>query len=91
MDKTDKMEILAAIGQLGGMIGELDRKVGELDKKVGELDKKVDELARDAKATASRLDRLDGQFSVVVTWMQSMDQRFTALMHPYEPRKPAAG
>ena len=35
--------------------------------------------------------RLEGELSIIVQWMSSMDQRFMALMSPYKPpRKPAA-
>ena len=35
--------------------------------------------------------RLEGELGIIVQWMNSMDQRFTALMSPYmPPRKPAA-
>ena len=34
---------------------------------------------------------LKGQMSIMAAWMQSIDQRFTALMAPVNPpRKPAA-
>ncbi|MBF0335309.1 MAG: hypothetical protein HQL40_16960 [Alphaproteobacteria bacterium] len=59
MERSDKDEILAAIGQVAA---------------------KVDALG-------DRVTRVEGQMSIIVSWMQSMDQRVTALMHP---RKPAA-
>ncbi|GAA4251532.1 hypothetical protein GBZ26_14250 [Azospirillum formosense] len=37
------------------------------------------------------LRELKGQMSIMLTWLQSMDQRFSALMAPVNPpRKPAA-
>ncbi|MFN3077221.1 MAG: hypothetical protein ABT940_10135 [Alphaproteobacteria bacterium] len=37
-----------------------------------------------------RLTGVEGQVGVAVQWLQSVDNRFVALMHPFEPRKPAA-
>lgn len=73
MERSDKDEILASIGQVAATLGAwMDR-----------LDAKIDALG-------DRVTRVEGQMTIIVHWIQSMDQRFTALMHPYEPRKPAA-
>lgn len=37
----------------------------------------------------TRLTHIEGQFSVLLPWVQSMDQRFTAIMHPYDPTPPS--
>ena len=49
----------------------------------------------DIKATQGRLEPMlsklvDGRIEGRGQWLQTMDPRFTAPMHPYEPRKPAA-
>lgn len=56
------------------------------------LTKVLDKLeAQDAKLSAMReehsaaMARLDGQMSIIVQWLQSMDQRFTAIMTPHVP------
>ncbi|MEO5374584.1 MAG: hypothetical protein H7840_09930 [Alphaproteobacteria bacterium] len=46
----------------------------------------IAEQRRQADAIAG----LRGRMVVSLQWLQSMDQHFVALMHPYEPRKPAA-
>ncbi|CAO3443277.1 hypothetical protein [Azospirillum argentinense] len=43
------------------------------------------------RAMEGDLRELKGQMSIMLTWLQSMDQRFSALMAPVNPpRKPAA-
>jgi hypothetical protein len=37
----------------------------------------------------TRLTHIEGQLSVLLAWMQAVDQRFTAIMHPYEPTPPS--
>ena len=54
------------------------------------LDGRMDRLEGKLERLDGDVREVKGQMSIIVTWMQSMDQRFTALMHPYEPRKPAA-
>ncbi|MBF0373455.1 MAG: hypothetical protein HQL39_08550 [Alphaproteobacteria bacterium] len=76
MERSDKDEILAAIGQMAARMDGLESKVDRLSTKID--------------AVGDRVTRVEGQMSIIVSWMQSMDQRVTALMHPYEPRKPAA-
>lgn len=53
------------------------------------------EMVRDVrdeqKLHADRLARLEGKHDVMLAWLQSMDQRFGALMAPVTPpKKPAA-
>ena len=61
---------------------------GEMLKSHGEMLKSQSE---EIKSLELSISRLEGQFSVVLQWMSSMDQRFMALMSPYKPpRKPAA-
>lgn len=53
------------------------------------------EMGRDVrdeqKIHADRLARLEGKHDVMPVWLQSMDQRFGALMAPVTPpKKPAA-
>lgn len=43
------------------------------------------------RAMEGDLRELKGQMPIMLTWLQSMDQRFSALMAPVQPpRKPAA-
>ena len=51
-----------------------------------------EELLSAINALGGKIDRLDGdvremkgQISVALSWMQSIDQRFTAIMSPYQP------
>lgn len=56
-----------------------------------EILSKLDRLLEMHQATQGDIRELKGQMSVMMMWMQSMDQRFTALMAPVNPpRKPAA-
>ena len=52
---------------------------------------KLDQLIDMHHATQGDIRELKGQMSIMLTWLQSMDQRFSALMAPVNPpRKPAA-
>ena len=49
-------------------------------------------LGTEVKTLSAKIDRLDGdmrevkgQLSVAMTWLQSMDQRYMAIMSPYQP------
>ena len=42
------------------------------------------------KAQADRLSRLEGKSDVMLSWLQSMDQRFSALMAPINPPRIAS-
>jgi len=69
--------------------------MGERDPEIlGKLDQVLTALERQAErqtAMEGDIREVKGQLSVMMMWMQSMDQRFTALMAPVNPpRKPAA-
>lgn len=83
MDKSDKAEILAAINALGGVVAQLAARIEGLEATIEAQSVKIDRMDGDVR-------ELRGQMSVALTWLQSMDQRFVALMHPYQPHKPAA-
>jgi hypothetical protein len=52
---------------------------------------KLDQLIAMQHATQGDVRELKGQMSIMLTWLQSMDQRFTALMALVNPpREPAA-
>lgn len=64
----------------------VERDVRDVKERVGAVD------ARLATLEASHF-RTEGQLSVMLQWLQSMDQRFSALMAPVvppAPKKPAA-
>ena len=48
------------------------------------------EQAKAMQEQAKALAELCGQMTVALQWLQSVDNRFVALMYPYEPKKPAA-
>lgn len=50
----------------------------ELLSAIGALGNKIDRLDGDVR-------EMKGQISVALSWMQSIDQRFTAIMSPYQP------
>lgn len=47
-------------------------------------------LRQRIEGLSQQVATLGGRIEEQSRWLQSMDARFTALMHPYEPRKPAA-
>ncbi|QCN94725.1 hypothetical protein D3093_05295 [Azospirillum argentinense] len=56
-----------------------------------EILSKLDQLIDMQHATQGDIRELKGQMSTMLMWLQSMDQRFSALMAPVNPpRKPAA-
>lgn len=55
------------------------------------MDREFEAVRAEQKAQADRLAHLEGQFTVAIQWLQSMDQRFTALMSPYQPPERKAG
>lgn len=61
---------------------------------LSKLDKVLTILERQSErqtAMEGDIRELKGQMSIMTAWMQSIDQRFTALMAPVNPpRKPAA-
>ncbi|HYD67471.1 hypothetical protein [Azospirillum sp.] len=52
---------------------------------------KVAQMEDAQQAMRGDIREVKGQLSIMLTWLQSMDQRFSALMAPVTPpRKPAA-
>jgi len=50
------------------------------------------EILEAIAAVGAKVDRVDGdlrelrgRLDVIQSWLQSVDQRFSALMHPFEP------
>ena len=48
---------------------------------------KVDRLDDRVKALELSFAEMRGEMRGLSSWLQSMDQRFTAIMRPYEPPK----
>jgi len=74
---------------------DMGKSQGETLKSHGEMLKSHGEQLQALQHGQQRLEiaqgRLEGELSIIVQWMNSMDQRFMALMSPYKPpRKPAA-
>ncbi|MEO5336827.1 MAG: hypothetical protein H7841_08035 [Magnetospirillum sp. WYHS-4] len=67
-----------------------DRDIADIKATLARLEPMLAKLMDGQAAMNERLARLEGRIEGQGQWLQSMDQRFTALMHPYEPRKPAA-
>ena len=62
-----------------------------MSERESEIISKLDRLLEMHQTTQGDIRELKGQMSVMMMWMQSIDQRFTALMAPVNPpRKPAA-
>lgn len=75
----------------GDQIKAQGEQLNELRLGQNRLDARLNGLANDIQGVQVGFGRLEGQLSIIVQWMNSMDQRFTALMSPYmPPRKPAA-
>lgn len=78
----------------------IDRRLDGIDKRIDGIDVRLQTVERDVRDTKDRLTaveasqlRTEGQLSVMLHWLQSMDQRFSALMAPVvppTPKKPAA-
>lgn len=53
---------------------------------------KLDQVLEVQRRQGERLASIEGQLSVLMSWVQSIDQRFVSLMTPVSPprNKPAA-
>jgi hypothetical protein len=52
---------------------------------------KLDQIISEQRRQAESIAELRGQLMTALQWLSSMDQRFMALMHPYNaPTRPAA-
>ena len=86
--EAELFTMLDRLMEMGKAQGEELKRHGEILKSHSEMHKSHTENFR---ALEKSVNTLEGQFSVVLQWMSSMDQRFMALMTPYKPpRKPAA-
>jgi len=78
----------------------IDKRLDGLDTRIDGIDVRLQTVERDVRDTKDRITaveasqlRTEGQLSVMLHWLQSMDQRFSALMAPVvppTPKKPAA-
>jgi len=64
-------------------------KESELFADLKYLIKAVDDIKRTQEEHTRQIAELKGQNSIMLAWLQSTDQRFTAIMAPYQ-QKPAA-
>jgi len=56
-----------------------------------EVQDKIGHMENAQQAMRGDIREVKGQLSIMLTWLQSMDQRFSVLMAPVTPpRKPAA-
>ena len=61
----------------------------ELFTTLANIGAKLDRLQATADSHTMQISEIKGQISMLAMWMQSTDQRFTAIMAPYQP-KPSA-
>jgi hypothetical protein len=76
MNDANTAKVLDAISAIGSKIDGLDKKIEGLDKRLSSLEIQV--------------SKIEGQNSIIVSWMTSMDQRYSAIMAPYQPPKAGA-
>ena len=93
--EAELFTMLDRLLEMGKSQGETLKSQGETLKSHGEMLKSHGEQLQALQHGQQRLEiaqgRLEGELSIIVQWMNSMDQRFMALMSPYKPpRKPAA-
>jgi len=74
VNDANTAKVLEAISAIGAKIDGLDRRLAALE--------------QEASQTKFQVSEIKGQNSIIVAWMTSMDQRFAALMAPYQPPKP---
>jgi outer membrane murein-binding lipoprotein Lpp len=79
--KVDRLE--TKVDHLEAKVDRLETKVDHLEAKVDEIDAKLTAVQLEQKAEAERISRLEGRSDTMLFWLQSIDQRFTALMTPY--------
>ena len=86
-DRMDKRfsALEAKVGSLEAKVGSLDAKVGSLDAKVGSLEAKVGILDAKVEGNTLAIVEMRGEMKGLSAWLSSMDQRFVAIMRPYEP------
>lgn len=85
---------------IDGRLDGIDRRLDGIDKRIDGIDVRLQTVERDLRDTKDRMAmveasqlRSEGQLSVMLQWLQSMDLRFSALMAPVvppTPKKPAA-
>lgn len=85
----------------------IDNRLDGIDNRLAGIDNRLQTVERDVRDVKERVGTVDarlaaleashfrteGQLSVMLQWLQSMDQRFSALMAPVvppAPKKPAA-
>ena len=64
-------------------------KEAELFSTLATIGAKLDRLQASVDGHTVQIAEVKGQISMLAMWMQSTDQRFTAIMAPYQP-KPSA-
>ena len=64
-------------------------KEAELFSSLANIGAKLDRLQASVDSHTVQIAEVKGQISMPAMWMQSTDQRFTAIMTPYQP-KPSA-
>ncbi len=59
----------------------------ELRGDIKHLIRAVEEQSRNIMGLREQMARMEGKQDVMLTWLQSTDQRFTAIMAPYQQRQ----
>ena len=82
MTPQKEAELFATLASMSKL---LEKVIATQDEHARKLDK-IQETQEDH---TKQIARLDGKIEMLALWMQSTDQRFTAIMAPYQ-QKPAA-
>lgn len=82
---TDRsQDILPKLDQLIGMVSAVQEALAAVQETLAAVQ-------AEQRQHGERICRLEGKVDILTVWMQSIDQRFMALMAPVSPpRKPAA-
>ena len=83
-------EMIAKLDLVIAAQQEQRRDLQEQRKILGEHGTALQEQTKAIQEQGKAIARVEGQLSVALQWLQSMDARFVASMHPYEPQKSAA-
>ncbi|MEI8397155.1 MAG: hypothetical protein WCF85_20720 [Rhodospirillaceae bacterium] len=59
----------------------------ELRSDMKHLIRAIEEQGRNIMMLREQMARMEGKQDVMLTWLQSTDQRFTAIMAPYQQRQ----
>ncbi len=72
-------------GQMDQRFNGMDQRFKEMDQRFKEMDQRFNELQAEQRRHTEAIAEVRGELRGLSAWLSSMDQRFVAIMRPYEP------